>query len=119
VTDDVISHLEVTGPADDPTYTTRTETLRTAQARCHIDNRFLVDSEHAEEAWRLAVCDLKYRLSQLVEKGGRLVVGEATLEKHEDHLRDQTVVTLTVKTRQSDVGEWASIWAAIREDGWT
>lgn len=97
------------------TFTARTETLQTYAMQQAVDMHLL--REWGYTVTEQVMADLREELLHRIEKAGRLVVGEVVVVESDDLLRDCVWVRMQVQTRQSDQGEWASIWQAIREDG--
>jgi hypothetical protein len=100
-----------------PSFRTRRETLRTMAVHATVDRRYLAAAD-ADDAVHLVRSDLHFRLQKLMTETGRLPVGDIVVDQREDHLRDVVMFRATVKTRESDQGEWPAIYAAAREDGW-
>ena len=92
--------------------TTRTEQLTKVGATITVESGYF-DIDGA-----MVMPDLLRSLERTMERTGRLPVGEVEVERHHDRVYDRWTYTAVVKTRQSDQGEWPSVWAAVREDGW-
>jgi hypothetical protein len=108
--DDVICHTEPDGGIG---YTVRTEELVRVAAMLAVSRSLLADHPHGME---LAQQQLRDELRQCMERLGRVQWGEATITVDEDIMRNLLVCRADVLTRESDEGEWRSIWAAVRED---
>lgn len=115
---DVICIPEFTGSVmtGDSEMHVRTEVLKLFQVGVFIDRSALV--EYGDVLVDEAKRRLYQQLEREVEKAGRLIVDSPVLQQSADYTRDCVWFSLRAKTRQSDVGEWASIWSAIREDGY-
>lgn len=96
----------------DGTVVERVETLARYVAQMSVERSVLEDSRTVEWVWS----ELRERLDREVDKAGRMVVGDIAVSTEEDWMRDALMFRAEVWTRESDVGEWASIWAAVRED---
>jgi hypothetical protein len=66
----------------------------------------------------LVVHDLLAELHRSMARCGRLPVDEVVVQRHEDLARQWMHYQAEVMTRESDQGEWPSVWKAIHEDGW-
>jgi hypothetical protein len=102
---------------DAPAFSFRTEQLKKLYATVTVDRRVLEDSRSHEYILRDVHRRLRDHLEWEMNKAGRMPHGEVTIDQHEDHLRDVVSYRATVITRESDQGEWPSIYAALREDG--
>jgi hypothetical protein len=100
--------------ADDGTVITRTETLVRVASTVTVDRHLLDDAHAVERVLHELRSDLHRRMARL----GRLPVGEATTYWHEVPMMDRRICHAEVLTRESDQGEWPSVWAAVHEDGW-
>lgn len=96
----------------DGTVVERVETLARYVAQMSVERSVLEDSRTVEWVWS----ELRERLDREVDKAGRMVVGDIAVSTEEDWMRDALMFRAEVWTRESDEGEWRSIWAAVRED---
>jgi hypothetical protein len=107
---DALTHAVI---GTDGTVVTRVEQLVRMAAVRRVDLELLAQRPAVGE---LVVRDLLVELDRMLGRLGRLRVDDVVVTTHEDPLRNHTVYRGAVLTRESDVGVWPSVWAAIHED---
>jgi hypothetical protein len=100
---------------DDGMVITRTETLVRVAATRRVDLELLAQRPAVGE---LVQHELLVELDRMLARLGRLRVDDVVVQQDSDPARNWQVYRAVMLTRESDVGEWPSVWAAVHEDGW-
>lgn len=100
----------------DVTYAVRIEETKPLGYSLRVTRELLEDSRSRDFTLRRTYDELRAHLDRAMTRLGRLPVGEAVITESEDFIRNAVIFRAVVETRESDQGEWPSIYAALRED---
>jgi hypothetical protein len=107
---DALAHAVI---GTDGAIVVRTEVLVRMAATRRVDLELLAQRPAVGE---LVQHELLVELDRMLARLGRLRVDDVVVQQDHDPIRNWQVYRAVVLTRESDVGVWPSVWAAIHED---